>query len=177
MYGVSRPTGYHWMTRYRVAGLAGLQERSRRPHSSPGATAASQVALILALRHRHPAYGPRKLLTCLRALPAGALAGDQHRRGDSEACGGRGAAAAPAADAAPGPAARPVTRANDVWSIDFKGQFRTRDGVWCYPLTVMDSWSRYLVTCQGLAAPRRALVVPVLVRAFREYGLPDRIRE
>jgi transposase InsO family protein len=63
-----------------------------------------------------------------------------------------------------------------VWTIDFKGEFRTRDGIWCYPLTIMDAYSRYLVACQALAQPRTRPTQRVLVRAFREYGLPDRLR-
>lgn len=176
-YGVSRPTGYHWIERYQREGLAGLHDRSRRPHTSPGATAAAQVEAILALRRRQPHDGPRKLLTKLRRrFPqqhwpaastvsgllkrAGLITARRRRRGVSH----------------PGHAPRAVTRVNEVWSMDFKGQFRTADGGWCYPLTVMDSCSRYLLGCQALRAPRRDLVVPVLVRLFRAYGLPERIR-
>jgi len=65
---------------------------------------------------------------------------------------------------------------NAVWSADFKGQFKTRDGVYCYPLTVADGFSRYLLGCQGLRSPCEELVRPGLTRLFEEYGLPWIIR-
>ena len=70
----------------------------------------------------------------------------------------------------------PVEAPNAEWSIDFKGQFPTRDGVVCYPLTVMDRFSRYLLACRALAAPRSEPTRAVLERLFLDYGLPDRIR-
>jgi hypothetical protein len=63
-----------------------------------------------------------------------------------------------------------------VWTIDFKGEFRTRDGVWCYPLTLMDACTRYLLACTALAAPRSTPTRRVLEQTFREFGLPQRIR-
>src|SRR5688572_14946256 len=80
-YGVSRPTGYQWVASYRAEGLPGLQDRSRRPHTSPGATAPSQVEALIAFRRRHPEWGPRKLLDRLQkrapqeAWPAPSTAG------------------------------------------------------------------------------------------------------
>jgi hypothetical protein len=65
---------------------------------------------------------------------------------------------------------------NLVWTIDFKGQFRTGDGAWCYPLTVVDGCTRYLLGCQALASVRTPPTRTVLERLFREFGLPDRIR-
>jgi len=65
---------------------------------------------------------------------------------------------------------------NDVWAMDFKGQFRLSDGAWCYPLTVSDDFSRALLLCAGLAHPRGALVRPLLERLFCELGLPRVIR-
>jgi len=63
-----------------------------------------------------------------------------------------------------------------VWTIDFKGEFRTLDGAWCYPLTIMDAYSRYLFACSALTHPRTAPTRQVLDRVFRTYGLPGRIR-
>ncbi len=65
---------------------------------------------------------------------------------------------------------------NPVWCADFKGQFKTRDGVYCYPLTVTDGFSRYLLCCQGLRSTRRELAKPVFTRLFQECGLPRVIR-
>lgn len=66
--------------------------------------------------------------------------------------------------------------ANDLWTTDFKGQFPTRDGVWCYPLTLADQHTRYLLACQGLRSIKGRGARPVLERAFREFGLPRAIR-
>jgi transposase InsO family protein len=74
---------------------------------------------------------------------------------------------------------RPLAKAtspNAIWTIDFKGQFRTRDGRYCYPLTIVDGFSRYVLGCQALRHPTRALTRPVLERLFHEYGLPERLR-
>jgi len=68
------------------------------------------------------------------------------------------------------------SRPNEVWSADFKGQFRTGDGKLCYPLTISDSSSRYLLLCQGLSHPTFAEAQPWFERVFREYGLPEAIK-
>ena len=70
----------------------------------------------------------------------------------------------------------PMTEPNGIWTTDFKGQFKTRDGVYCYPLTLVDGFSRYLLACQGLRSTALALARPIFRRAFEEYGLPRRIR-
>ena len=69
-----------------------------------------------------------------------------------------------------------TTRPNDLWTADFKGHFRTRDGVYCYPLTVADQHTRYLLACHGLRSTKGLGVRPVFDRLFRKYGLPDAIR-
>jgi putative transposase len=176
-YGVSRPTGYQLVHRYDTQGEQGLTPRSRCPLTHPQATPPEIVRDILQLRERHPHWGPRTLLDRLRrrapdvAWPAASTVGAL-----LQAHGlirpRRRAQAIPAAPRGPVPAEAP----NAEWSIDFKGQFPTRDGVLCYPLTVMDRFSRYLLACRALAAPRSALTRAVLETLFREFGLPDRIR-
>jgi transposase InsO family protein len=69
-----------------------------------------------------------------------------------------------------------ITRPNQVQNIDYKGQFRTRDGRWCYPLTSTDTWSRKLLVCRGFEAPTYENTRAALERCFREYGLPEAIR-
>lgn len=69
-----------------------------------------------------------------------------------------------------------TTAPNQIWTIDFKGQFRMRNGVYCYPLTVIDHYSRYLLCCHGLPDVTGAGVKPQLERLFRRWGLPDAIR-
>ena len=76
----------------------------------------------------------------------------------------------------PGKPTSQVLAPNDVWSADYKGQFRTGDGRYCYPLTVADGFSRYLLGCQALTSTASAEAKPIFTRLFHEYGLPRRIR-
>jgi len=76
----------------------------------------------------------------------------------------------------PGKPTSQILAPNDVWSADYKGQFRTGNGIYCYPLTVADGFSRYLLGCQGLDSTAVAQARPVFTRLFKEYGLPQRIR-
>jgi transposase InsO family protein len=176
-YGVSRPTGYQLLARYDAEGAAGLAERSRRPHTHPQATPTALVEAIVALRRKHADWGPVKLLDWLRRhapdrpWPAASTAGARLKA--------HGLVAARRRRRDRTPTARPVSvmsEPNAVWTIDFKGEFRTRDAVWCYPLTVMDGCTRYLLACRGLAAPRTTPTRAVLEELFRTYGLPHRMR-
>jgi putative transposase len=176
-YSVSRPTGYQLVKRYEAEGERGLALRSRRPLTHPQETPAAIVRDILQLRERHPHWGPRTLLQRLRrrapdvAWPAASTVGVLlHRHGlSTPRRRQRPIPVAPRGPAAP-------EAANAEWSIDFKGQFATADGRLCYPLTVMDRFSRYLLGCRALAAPRSQPTRAVLEALFREFGLPDRIR-
>jgi putative transposase len=176
-YGVSRKTGYKWIARYAAAGAAGLAVRSSRPTHSPQSTAGPIVTAIVALRKRYPTWGGKKIVAVLGereptwALPAVSTANDILKRAGLVPSARR---RRPVRHA--GYVATPVTAPNRVWTADFKGQFRTADGALCYPLTVCDAWSRYLVRCFGLPAPTTADTMAVFRRAFAEYGLPQRIR-
>jgi putative transposase len=176
-YGVSRKTGYKWLARYAADGAAGLAVRSSRPKQSPQATAAPIATAIVRLRTRYPRWGGKKILAVLGereptwVLPAVSTANDILKRaGLVTAARGR----RPLGHA--GYVATPVTEPNRVWTADFKGQFRTTDAELCYPLTVCDAWSRYLVRCFALRRPTTGDTQAVFRRAFAEYGLPDRIR-
>ena len=177
LYNVSRKTGYKWIERYLHHGPAGLEERSRKPQRSPNATADDIVAAILESRRRHPTWGGKKLLTLLHKghprweLPGRSTVCDilsRHgmvlKRRQRRRIGH------------PGKPTTTILAPNDVWSADYKGQFRTGDGLYCYPLTVADSFSRYLLGCQGLNSTAVAEAKPVFTRLFKEYGLPKRIR-
>jgi len=146
-YGISRKTGYLWVNRYAKEGLEGLRDRSRAPRSCPHGTAEEVSERLLELRRSHPTWGPRKLLAWLekrepeRSWPAASTVGGiLKRHGLVE---GRTSRRRPSVQAeAP----------NRVWTGDFKGQFRTGDGRLCYPLTVADQHSRYLLACHGGAS-------------------------
>ena len=177
LYGVARKTGYKWIDRYLRHGPAGLEERSRRPRRSPNETSDEIVSAILAVRRRHPTWGGKKLLALLHKrqphwpLPGRSTACDilkrhglvpikRYRRRLGH----------------PGKPTSEILAPNDVWSADYKGQFRTGDGRYCYPLTVADGFSRYLLGCQALASTAGAGAKPIFTRLFQEYGLPKRIR-
>ena len=177
LYGVSRKTGYKWIDRYLHHGPAGLAERSRRPACSPNATAEEIVQAFLEVRRRHPSWGAKKLLTIVHkrhprwVLPGrstvcdilsrhGMVPTQRHRRKIGH----------------PGKPTSAILAPNDTWCADFKGQFKTGDGIYCYPLTVTDGYSRYLLGCQGLWTTAVKEAKPVFTRLFREFGLPTRIR-
>jgi putative transposase len=176
-YDVSRKTGYKWIARFEQAGLPGLRDRSRRPHESPSATPRDQVEAILELRKRHPFWGAKKLLHVLQtrqpktAWPArstvcdilkrhGAIQGRKRRRYPGH--GGR--------------PQTPMTHPNEIWCADYKGEFKTTDGRYCYPLTVTDGYSRFLLACQRRCSTAHDGAKPVFRRLFQEYGLPQVIR-
>ena len=176
-YGVSRKTGYKWIDRYLRLGPAGLEEHPRRPHRAPNQTADEIVAAILEARHRHSAWGGKKLRALLQCrhprwtLPGRSTVCDILRR--------HGLVPTRRARRRLGHPGKPTTimgAPNAVWCADYKGQFKTGDGRYCYPLTVTDGFSRYLLGCQGLASTTGAEAQPVFTRLFREYGLPLRIR-
>lgn len=177
LYGVSRKTGYKWIDRYLHLGPAGLEERSRRPSCSPNATSPEIISLILEARRRHPSWGAKKLLTIL---------GKRHPRWDfpgrSTVCDilSRHGMVPRKRNRRrighPGKPTSSILTPNDVWSADFKGQFKTQNGIYCYPLTVTDGFSRYLLGCQALYSTAVAGAKPVFMRLFKEYGLPKRIR-
>jgi putative transposase len=176
-YGISRVTGYKWLVRYTAAGAAGRSDRSRRPHHSPQATAAELVEVLLALRRRHPTWGAKKLLAV-----AGRRAPDAAWPARSTVCAllkrrGLVAARRRALRIPHGThALTPMTRPNEVWTTDFKGEFRTGDHRYCYPLTLRDGFSRYVLRCDALLSRSSALTRRRFERAFAEYGLPERIR-
>jgi len=177
LYGIARKTAYKWIDRYLWQGPAGLEERSRRPQRSPNATADEIVAGILDARRRHPSWGGKKLLTLVhKRHPNWDL---PHRSTVCDILSRHGMVAKKRNRRRIGHPGKPTSQIlapNDVWSADYKGQFRTGNGIYCYPLTVTDGYSRYLLGCQGLNSTAVAEAKPVFTRLFREYGLPQRIR-
>jgi putative transposase len=176
-YDVSRKTGYKWLERFDEGGRHGLQDRSRAPHHCPHRIAKEVAAVICAARRQHPSWGPAKLVAWLRprfptvVWPAVSTAGDLlARRGLVKKRRRR------RHYQHPGVVPPTTTQPNDLWTADFKGHFRTRDGIYCYPLTIADQHTRYLLACHGLLSTKGHGVRPVFDRLFREYGLPGAIR-
>jgi putative transposase len=176
-YQISRKTGYKWIDRYESSGPRGLHDQSRRPHHSPQATDPALADALVALRRRHPRWGAKKLLAVgvrrdrHAAWPSRSTVCDllkardlivPRRRRDPPAHG-----VSPVA---------PITRINETWTTDFKGHFRTGDGVYCYPLTLRDGLSRFVLRCDALGSPAYDLTRRRFERAFAEYGLPERMR-
>ena len=175
-YGVSRVTGYKWVERHQQGGDASLVDQSRAPLSSPNATAPELVRLILEENSRY-GWGARKVRKRLvlrhpdRDWPARSTIADiLWRNGRVRPRRLRTRWKHPGA----GPFS--TTAPNQVWTVDFKGQFRMRDGRYCYPLTVVDHFSRYLLCCHGLLDVRTAGVIAQFRRLFHEHGLPFAIR-
>jgi transposase InsO family protein len=175
-FGISRKTGYKWRRRYAARGPAGLANDSRAPHRVPWAIDQRQEQAIVALRAQHRSWGPKKLRAKLaqrhpeQSWPAPSTIGEllkrrglsqprrRHRHGYPTPTGLTQAAAP-----------------NDVWCIDFKGWFRTRDGTRCDPLTVTDAFSRYLLCCR-IVRPDYPSCHAEMERLFKHYGLPRVIR-
>jgi transposase InsO family protein len=177
MYGIARKTGYKFVDRYLKAGPEGLEERSRRPENYPRQTPAHIVQGILELRQRHPSWGAKKLLSVLtKRHPRWDLPG---RSTVCDILSRHGMVPKKRSRRAIGHPGKPSTQIlapNDVWSADFKGHFKTGDGLYCYPLTVTDGLSRFLLACQGLHSTAIVEAKPVFTRLFKQYGLPLRIR-
>jgi putative transposase len=176
-FGVSRRIGYKWLGRYREEGVAGLADRSRAPIHHPQEVSAEIALRCLAVRRAHPTWGPVKVRAFLERRapemrwPAASTIGTLFDREGLTVKRRRRRRAAPTA--APFAA---CVGANEVWAIDFKGWFLTGDGTHCEPLTLSDAHSRYLLRCQVLPRSDTAHVWPVLDAAFREFGLPERLR-
>lgn len=177
MYGVSRRVGYKWVGRYASEGVEGLKDRSRAPHHHPNAVSVEEASAIIAVRARHPSWGPKKIRAWLRAKQPGAAWPAQSTI--AELLDGAGLVRhrqrRPATPPAPA-ALSACGAANDVWGIDFKGWFRTGDGWRCNPLSLSDLATRYVLRLQALARTGASEVWPILEAAFREFGVPKVIR-
>ena len=175
-FGVSRKTGYKWVDRYESNGLAGLEERSRAPLSHPHAIGAVVVERILAVRKRHPRWGPRKLRVLLQrhyphlAVPAASTIGDILGKHGLNRKRRRIRRSSPYGDRL-----ADYDHPNAVWCADFKGHFPVAEER-CHPLTVSDGCSRYLLACRGLRRPLFKPAQKLFISVFREFGLPDTMR-
>ena len=177
-FGISQKTGYKVLARFKKFGVAGLAERSSARVQQAHRIDATTAARIIALRRRHPLYGAAMLRNCLlehdpgHTWPAASTIGDllkregligsRRRRSGKHAHfeSGRTEASAP----------------NVVWTADFKGHSRLGSGTYCYPLTVLDLHSHFLLRCTALETTAVEPSRRIFERLFREYGLPDVLR-
>lgn len=177
-YGISRRIGYKWLGRYEIGGLAALEDQKRAPRRQAQATPPEIVGRIVELRQQRPTWGPRKLRARLERLhpeigwPAPSTIGEILRREGlvekrrrRKRPQGAWSSNQTAADAP-----------NRVWTADFKGEFRLGNARLCYPLTVVDAHSRYLLACQALPGTHTRGARATFERVFTEYGLPEVIR-
>ncbi len=175
-YEVRRKTGYKWLAAYARDGAAGLADGSHRPHTCPHETPAEVIRLILQLQQRY-AWGARKVRRLLQdRVPLEQVPTKTTVHRILERYGRVQPQRASRRRAHSGQPLSPMDQPTAVWTADFKGQFRTGDGVYCYPLTVQDGATRFLLGCRGLPAPTTAGSRPVFAQLFRRYGLPERIR-
>lgn len=176
-YGISRPTVYKWLIRHKQLGIDGLREQSRAPKYCPHRTPTKILKLVIHEKLKNRKRGPRKIRAQLKRqypkleLPAistisywlkkEGLVKERKKRTHVP------------------PYTQPFCEChapNDVWSIDYKGQFYMKNNHVCYPLTVSDNFSRFILGCKALEGPRYNPTRDHLESVFREYGLPDVIR-
>jgi transposase InsO family protein len=175
-YGISRTAGHKWWKRYKERGHAGLEEESRRPRSTPLATAEEQVIETLRAREAHPRWGPRKLFVLLRrrfgeATPSVRTIARILKRANKVR---ERRKRAPISVIEQAPTVK-ANEPNDVWTADFKGWWRVLDGTRCEPLTVRDAASRFVLAMVATVTTTQA-AREVFEPLFRRYGVPKAIQ-
>jgi putative transposase len=175
-FEISRKTGYKIWNRYRDCGLTGLTDRCRRPYRQANQLPFQVEHRIVQLKQDHPSWGAPKIREKLRRLELGislpAISTvhavlDRHglvRRRGRKRVRAQGT-----------PLSRPVAP-NELWCADYKGEFMLADRRYCYPLTITDFASRYLLGCEALATNKEIYAFSVFERVFKEFGLPRAIR-
>ena len=175
-FGISRKTGYKIFDRYKDCGVAAFSDRSRRPYRQANRLPPQLEAVIVRLKRDYPGWGAPKIREKLRRqslaphLPAISTVHavlDRHglvKRRRRRRQGATGTALS-----------RP-TVPNALWCADYKGEFMLGDRRYCYPLTITDFASRYLLTCEALSTTQEQFAFTVFERTFKEFGLPHAIR-
>ncbi len=177
-FGISRKTGYKIFNRYKEDGIDALTDRSRRPVRYANQLPAAVEAMIVRCKKEKPHWGARKI----RELLVRRLAGDVRipARSTVHAVLDRHGLVAQARNRArhraQGTPLSEALAANDLWCADFKGEFKLGDGRYCYPLTITDQASRYLLCCEAFESTREQGVFEAFRRVFAEHGLPSAIR-
>jgi len=174
-FGISRTLGYKYLRRYELYGLDGLSEVSRSPLVHPNKTAAFQESAIVALRKDHPKWGAEKIITILKdqhpdlSWPSLSTGNEILKRNGLVVPRRRIRRITPTF-----PIFNP-SAPNETWSADFKGKFRMGNGVYCHPLTIADSFSRYLFAVKGLLSPCYVDTRKVFESVFKNFGMPQQI--
>jgi transposase InsO family protein len=176
-FGISRKTGYKIFNRYKDYGLEALTDRSRRPIRYANQLPPQVESLILTLKRDKPYWGARKIRELLirrlasdvRVPAKSTIHAVLHRHGLVKPIG------RPRHRATGTPLSQ-GTAPNDLWCADFKGEFKLGDGRYCYPLTVTDHASRFLLLCEALESTREDLAITAFEHLFAERGLPGAIR-
>jgi putative transposase len=175
-FDISRKTGYKLFNRYKNSGIEGLTDRSRRPYRHANRLPFQIENLILQLKEKHSSWGAQKIRDKIRLLhhsiqlPAistvhavldrhGLVSSGRKKRYKAE-----------------GTTLSNATRPNDLWCADYKGEFMLADQRYCYPLTITDFASRYLLCCDALGTTKEMFAFTVFERAFKDFGLPLSIR-
>ena len=176
-FQISRQVGYTFVEKFLTKGIDCVNLQSRRPHSCPHKTAADVEEGLIIFRKKHPHWGAKKIAEIYHranpdiTLPARSTICDIIKRHGLISKKRR---RPPLTH--PG---RPMTiprGPNELWAADYKGEFRTQNGIYCYPLTVTDGFSRSILSCHGLLRPCFPETKKVFTTLFNTYGLPDRIR-
>jgi putative transposase len=176
-FGISRVTGHRLWKRYQDQGSFGLQYRSRAPHSHPNQTPFDVEQIILRLKKEKPHWGAPKIRELvMRRHPQVRLPAictvhcilDRHGLVKSKTRRSKFSAVASYLSTPQNP--------NDLWCVDFKGQFRMANHAYCFPLTITDFQSRYLISCEALTGTEENASYAVFEEAFGTYGLPGAIR-
>lgn len=183
-FGISEKTGQKWLRRFREGGLAALEDRSHAPLNHAGRITPDVAARIIALKRKYPFFGPEKLRDWLvlneppapgERWPAVSSIGELLKRHQLVRKRGRRYVSP---ESAPLIGRTIATEPNEVWTADFKGQFRLRNtaGSYCYPLTVLDLHTHYLLGCVALKSVETAGAHKVFTQLFQEFGLPQVMR-
>src|SRR5215216_4288765 len=176
-FDISRKTGYKTFARFRNCGVEGLTDRSRRPYRHANRLPFQIETLIVELKKEHPSWGAPKIREKLKRrhqhiqLPAISTV---HAVLDRHGLVTRGRRST--RYHAEGTGLSTPTRPNELWCADYKGEFMLADRRYCYPLTITDFASRYLLCCDALATTREMYAFTVFERVFKDFGLPLAIR-
>lgn len=177
-FGISRKTGYKFWKRYQEGGPEALGDFSSRPNRIPNRTPVEIEQLVVAKRDEHPTWGPKKLRVLLQRkhpgipIPAASTIGEILSREGLIRPRRRSRRCSPT----PPEKLTPAKAPNDVWCVDYKGQFRLGNKRYCYPLTITDLHSRFIIACESLENTGTSGATATFTDAFRAYGLPKVIR-